>query len=285
MTNYPFQIIDVFGTAPFTGNPLAVIAGADDLSSGELQKIACWLNYSETAFLLPPTRAAADYRVRIFTLARELPFAGHPTLGSCHAWLTQGGIARQRHAVVQECGIGLVTVACADGDLAFAAPPLLRGGNPTVQEIDEVVKVLRLDRDAVLDAQWVDNGPGWIAIMLASADEVLAVEPIGHHGRQVDIGIVGPHPPGSPTAYEVRAIISDAHGNLREDPVTGSLNASVAQWLFASGRIKDQYVASQGTLLGRTGRVDCRRGADGQVWVGGSAKVLFSGTMTSRSIA
>jgi PhzF family phenazine biosynthesis protein len=273
----PFRLVDVFGAGPFTGNPLAVVAEAEGLSTDEMQAITRWLNLSETTFLLPPSNPAADYRVRIFTLARELPFAGHPTLGSAHAWLEAGGREKQDGAIVQECGAGLVTVRRDAGRLAFAAPKLLRGGAPSEAEIAEVADVLRIGREEIVEAAWVDNGPGWIAVMLASAGAVLAVEPARQHHREIDIGVVGPHPAGAETAFEIRAIFSNAQGALLEDPVTGSLNASVGQWLFASGRATGAYVAAQGARLGRTGRVHVEQDADGQVWVGGATRTLFSG--------
>jgi len=273
----PFRLVDVFGTGAFTGNPLAVIADADGLSGEEMQAIAAWLNFSETTFLLPPRDPAADYRVRIFTMAHELPFAGHPTLGSAHAWLEAGGRPKTDGTIVQECGVGLVAIRRGADRLAFAAPPLVRGGTPSEAEIDAVAAILRLDRAAIVDAAWVDNGPGWIAVMLDSANAVLAVEPVRHHPSHVDIGIVGPHPAGGEAAFELRAIFSDAHGGLIEDPVTGSLNASVGQWLFASGRASGGYVAAQGTRLGRTGRVHVTQDGAGQVWVAGETRTLFVG--------
>lgn len=272
----PFRLVDVFGTDAFSGNPLAVIADAEGLDTDEMQRIARWLNLSETAFLLAPTTPEADYRVRIFTLAHELPFAGHPTLGSCHAWLEAGGRPRGAQ-VVQECGAGLVPIR-RDGDaLAFAAPPLVRSGPVDEAELAEVAAVLRVARADIVDAAWADNGPGWIAVLLASAEAVLAVEPARHHPRRIDIGLVGAHPAGSAAAWEVRALFSDAHGALIEDPVTGSLNAAIAQWLFASGRVRDGYLAAQGTRLGRTGRVRVERDDDGQVWIGGRTATLFAG--------
>ena len=273
----PFTLVDVFGIDPFTGNPLAVVADAEGLSSEEMQAIARWLNLSETAFLLPPTDPGADYRVRIFTLAHELPFAGHPTLGSAHAWVEAGGRPARDGVIVQQCGAGLVTIRRDADRLAFAAPPLLRGGPPREAEIAQVADVLRIERGAIVDAAWVDNGPGWIAVLLASAEAALALEPVRHHPERIDIGVVGPHTPGGDAAFEIRAIFSDAHGALIEDPVTGSLNASVGQWLFASGRVRDGYVAAQGTRLGRTGRVHVRQDDSGQVWVGGATRTLFSG--------
>lgn len=272
-----FKLVDVFGTAPFTGNPLAVITNAADISIDEMQRITRWLNLSETTFLLPPTDPQADYRVRIFTLARELPFAGHPTLGTCHAWLEAGGVPKREGTIVQECGVGLVEVRSGGDQLAFAAPPLLRGGEPTEAEIVEVAGLLRIDRAAIVDAQWVDNGPGWIAVMLASATEVLAVDHLRYHHRHIDIGVVGPHPADGAAAFEIRAIFSDAHGALIEDPVCGSLNASVAQWLFASGRATGHYTAAQGACIDRDGRVQLTQDAQGQVWVGGRTNTLFEG--------
>lgn len=274
--NRPFKLVDVFGTDPFTGNPLAVITDPEGLTTEEMQRITRWLNLSETTFLLPSTRDEADYSVRIFTLARELPFAGHPTLGTCHAWLELGGTPRRDGVVVQECGAGLVEIRRGPKDLAFAAPPLIRSGMPSEDEIAQIVDVLQIDRAAIIDAQWVDNGPGWIAVMLDSAEAVLAVEPKRHCAGQVDIGLVGAHAPGSEVAYELRALFSTPDGSIIEDPVTGSLNASIGQWLFASGRAQEQYQAAQGTRLGRTGRIRVSQDASGQVWVGGRTETLFS---------
>ena len=272
-----FSFVDVFGVTPFSGNPLAVIADADGLSAAEMQAIASWTNLSETTFLLPPTDPGADYRVRIFTTVRELPFAGHPTLGSCHAWLTGGGLPRDPGLVVQQCGAGLIPIRTEGGRLAFAAPPLLRDGVPDAASLDEALAVLGLDRASVVEARWVDNGPGWLGLMLGSAEEVLAVEPARHHARHIDIGIVGPHAPGGEAAFELRAFFTGTGGTVVEDPVTGSLNASVAQWLFGSGRARGRYVAAQGTRLGRTGRVHAEQGEDGRVWIGGRTVTLFSG--------
>ena len=243
-----------------------------------MQAITRWLNLSETAFLLPPTDPAADYRVRIFTLSHELPFAGHPTLGSCHAWLAAGGKQQQADAIIQQCGAGLVEVRRENGRMAFAAPPLIRDGVPSEAEIAEVAEVLKIDRADIVEARWVDNGPGWIGVMLASAADVLALEPARQHHRRIDIGVVGPHDAGSEAAFELRAIFSDDSGALREDPATGSLNASVGQWLFASGRAKDRYLAAQGTRLGRKGRISMSQDDAGQVWVSGQTITLFSGT-------
>ncbi|MCW6530010.1 PhzF family phenazine biosynthesis protein [Sphingomonas sp. MMSM20] len=278
MPHRPFSLVDVFGSADFSGNPLAVIADTQGLTTEEMQRIAQWLNLSETTFLVPTTDAAADYHVRIFTLAHELPFAGHPTLGTCHAWLEAGGQPQRDGVIVQQCGAGLIELRrAADGNLAFRAPPLVRSGTPSEAEITEVAEVLRIDRAAIVDAQWVDNGPGWIAVMLGSAEAVLALEPARHHAQRIDIGVVGPHEPGDAVAFELRAIFSDAHGALIEDPVTGSLNASVGQWLFASGRARGSYVAAQGTRLGRAGRIAVSQDANGDVWVGGRTVTMFAG--------
>lgn len=273
----PFALVDVFGSGDFSGNPLAVVAAAEGLDTETMQRITRWLNLSETAFLLPPTAPEADYRVRIFTLARELPFAGHPTLGTAHAWAAAGGQPKIPGRIVQECGAGLVTVRQTPEGYAFAAPPLIRGGAPSAEEIAQAVAVLRLDPASVVDAAWVDNGPGWLGLMLGSAEAVLAVRPDVAPGRPVDIGLIGAHPPGSAVAWEIRALFSNAEGTVIEDPVTGSLNASMAQWLFASGRAVEGYVAAQGTALGRQGRVRIDRDAEGRVWVGGATRTLFAG--------
>lgn len=273
----PFRLVDVFGTGPFTGNPLAVVADAEGLTGEDMQAITRWLNLSETAFLLPPTDPAADYRVRIFTLAQELPFAGHPTLGSAHAWIEAGGRPQRDGVVVQQCGAGLVTIRTDGERLAFAAPPLLRDGIPDEADLAEVAAVLRIERRAIVDAAWADNGPGWIAVLLESAESVLAIEPARHHPKPIDIGIVGAHPAGGAVAFEIRTIFSDAHGALIEDPVTGSFNASAGQWLFASGRAHGAYVAAQGTRLGRTGRIHVSQDDAGQVWVAGATRTLFQG--------
>ncbi|MGE5723366.1 MAG: PhzF family phenazine biosynthesis protein, partial [Sphingomonadales bacterium] len=271
-----FQMVDVFGDGPFSGNPLGVVADAGDLDFDTMQRIARWLNLSETTFLLPPTDPRADYRVRIFTLERELPFAGHPTLGTCHAWLSAGGRPRDPGRIVQQCGAGLVPLRHDGGRLAFAAPPLIRSGPVEAAELEEAAAVLNIARSDIVDAQWVDNGPGWLGILLASAEEVLAIEPQRHHKTRIDIGVVGPHAAGQDVAFELRAIFSDHTGALVEDPVTGSLNASVAQWLIGSGRAPASYLAAQGTRLGRRGRIHVEQ-ADGEIWIGGSTVTEISG--------
>ncbi len=276
----PFALVDVFGVAPLSGNPLAVIGDAEGLTDEAMQAIARWLNLSETTFLLPPTRPDADYRVRIFTVAQELPFAGHPTLGSCHAWLAAGGRPRDPGRVVQDCAAGLIPIRTGGERLAFAAPPLLRGGPVEEAAVVEAAAALRIGRDAILEARWVDNGPGWMGLMLGSAEAVLAVEPVRHHSGPIDLGLVGPHAPGGEVAFELRAFFGDGQGGIIEDPVTGSLNASVAQWLFETGRARGAYVAAQGTRLGRTGRIHVEQDAQGQVWVGGRTLTLMEGTQS-----
>jgi len=274
-----FQQVDVFGARPFSGNPLAVVLDAQGLAAEGLQTLARWTNLSETAFLLPASAPTADYRVRIFTPARELSFAGHPTLGSCHAWLTAGGKPRQPDRIVQECGAGLVPIRRGDDGLAFAAPPLLRSGPVEAGFVKQLASVLGVDRGQIVDAQWVDNGPGWVAVLLADAATVLALEPdLGRHpAGSLDIGVVGPYPEGSECAFEVRAMFRDEQGGTREDPVTGSLNASLAEWLLATGRARAPYVASQGTRLGRIGRPRIDQDAAGKVWVGGTTFTCISG--------
>ncbi len=275
--DYPFTLVDVFGAQPLTGNPLAVVHDAGALDTEQMLRITRWLNFSETTFLVPPTDPAADYQVRIFTPDRELPFAGHPTLGTCRAWLSSGGAARDPMAIVQQCGAGLVTVRRDGEKLAFAAPPLLRDGPVDETKVAEVVDFLNIDRSIIVDIQWVDNGPGWIAVLLASAEAVLKVIPAARRPSRIDVGLVAPHAPDGPADFELRAFFTDQAGNVREDPVTGSLNASIAQWLFASGRATDSYVASQGTAIGRAGRIGISRDAEGQVWVAGAADILSSG--------
>jgi PhzF family phenazine biosynthesis protein len=274
-----FSLVDVFGVEDFSGNPVAVVHDVTELTSEQMQRITRWLNLSETTFLLPPTDSRADYRVRIFTLDREMPFAGHPTLGTCHAWLSLGGRPRDPARVIQECGAGLVPVRNEGGRLAFAAPPLVRSGPLDEAKLDEIAQVLGIGRDRIVDASWADNGPGWAAVLLASAEEVLALEPARHHPARIEIGVVGPYPPGHEAAYEVRAIFSDPFGGLIEDPVTGSLNASIAQWMLASGRVTAPYAAAQGTRLGRTGRVSVEA-AGGDIWIGGKTRTLFQGRAT-----
>lgn len=275
----PFKVVDVFAETKLAGNPLAVVFDAEGLDTDAMQRIARWLNLSETVFLLPPTDPGADYRARIFTLNRELPFAGHPTIGACHGWLEAGGRPATVGRVVQECGAGLVPLRRGDGFNAFAAPPILRGGVVDEALLAEIAAVLGLPRAAIVDAAWVDNGPGWVGVLLASAEAVLALEPARDHPTRLDIGIAGPHRAGATPAWEVRAIFSDQYGVLREDPVTGSLNASLAQWLLGSGRATAPYIAAQGARVGSAGRIHVSQDEAGQVWVGGHARTVVSGVI------
>jgi PhzF family phenazine biosynthesis protein len=269
-----FRQVDVFTATPYKGNPLAVVLGAAGLTDKQMQQFASWTNLSETTFLLPAEDDAGDYRVRIFTPSREMPFAGHPTLGSCHAWLEAGGQPRKPGQVVQQCAVGLVPIRQDEGRLAFAAPPLLRGGPVDEPLARRVADALGIGRDEIVDLQWADNGPGWIAVLLASADDVLALRPTA---TDLELGVAGPHPAGSEFAFEVRAFAAGA--GVYEDPVTGSLNASLAQWLLATGRAQAPYLARQGTVLGRNGRVHVSADPDGTVWVGGSTVTCISGSV------
>lgn len=270
-----FRQVDVFSAEPLLGNPVAVVHEADGLSEEQMRAFARWTNLSETTFLLPPTDPAADYRVRIFTPSTELPFAGHPTLGTAHAWLEAGG-EPAGDGVVQECGVGLVRLRRYDGRLAFAAPDLLRSGPVEPGLAAEIVHALGLERDDVLDIAWADNGPGWVGVRLASAEVVLGLAP-DVSAMPVDVGVIGPYPDGSECAVEVRAFCPHAAG-VTEDPVTGSLNASLAQWL-AGGVLPASYVASQGTVLGRRGRVHIDTDDTGTVWVGGDTLTTIDGTV------
>ncbi len=274
-----FRQVDVFSREPLGGNPVAVVHDAVGLSTERMQRFTGWTNLSEATFLLPPSDPGADYQVRIFSGAGELPFAGHPTLGTCHAWLEAGGQPRHPDRIVQQCPAGLVAIERIDGLLSFEAPPLLRSGPVSEPDLARLTSVLGIGRDDVIDSRWVDNGPGWVALMLASAEAVLAVEARDDGGDHLDIGLVGFYPPSSPAAYEVRAIFSDGHGGLVEDPVTGSLNASLAQWLIGDGRVTAPYIASQGTLLGRSGRPRISQGSDGSIWVGGETVTCISGSV------
>ncbi len=272
-----FRQVDVFTDTPYLGNPVAVVLGADGLSGEQMQLFARWTNLSETTFVLRPRASGADYLVRIFTPTGELPFAGHPTLGTCHAWLEAGGRPADPGAIVQECEAGLVTVRRTlrgEVGLAFAAPPLRRSGPVEEPVTERVARALNIARSDIVDIQWADNGPGWVAVLLASAEAVLAVRP---GVVDLDIGVAGPYPSGSPAALEVRAFSPKV--SSVEDPVTGSLNASLGQWLLAAGRVTAPYVASQGTVLGRRGLVHVSRDGDGQVWVGGGTITCVSGTV------
>jgi PhzF family phenazine biosynthesis protein len=275
-----FSQLDVFTAHALLGNPLAVVHDAQGLADDQMAAFARWTNLSETTFLLPPDDAAADYRVRIFTPGGELPFAGHPTLGSCQAWLAAGGVPRDPAQVVQQCGAGLVKVRREQVDgrdrLAFAAPPLRRTGPVEAPLRNQVLASLGLDDQALRALEWVDNGPGWIGALLPDAATVLALAPDFAAMRDLRLGVVGPHPAGSECRFEVRAFAPSL--GVPEDPVTGSLNASLAQWLIGAGLAPERYVAAQGAALGRAGRVHVQR--DGRdIWIGGDVTAVVSGTV------
>ena len=268
-----FHQVDVFSDGPYSGNPLAVVLDGDGLSTEAMQRFANWTNLSETTYLLPPTSPGADYRVRIFTPVLELPFAGHPTLGSCFAWLAAGGQPRQHGVIVQECAAGMVKIRRTRDGLAFAAPPLIRSGPVEEPLIPHAASVLGVERRAIVDAQWADNGPGWMAVMLEDAEAVRALHP---GIVDLDLGVVGAYPNGSAAAFEVRAFFPK-DGATVEDPVTGSLNASLAEWLLRTGRATAPYVVSQGTALGRAGRVEISTDDAGTIWVGGATTSCIRG--------
>jgi PhzF family phenazine biosynthesis protein len=277
MTSYAFQQVDVFSAIPFQGNPLAVVVGADGLTDQQMSAIANWTNLSETTFLLRPTKPDADYRVRIFTPGRELPFAGHPTLGSCHVWLAAGN-APKKDRIVQECGVGLVQIRRDGKRLAFAAPPLLQSGEVASDILARIARTLRIDPPQIKASQWVDNGPGWVAVMLTTRAEVLAIERDYAAWPGQALGVIAPWDKdldGNDAQFEVRAFLPTQPA---EDPVCGSLNAGLAQWLIGAGLAPGAYIASQGAALGRTGRVHVARvGAD--IWIGGETTICIDGRL------
>ena len=283
----PFQQVDVFTATPYLGNPLAVVLDGEGLSTEEMQRFTNWTNLSEATFVLPPTpeghAAGADYRVRIFCPGRELPFAGHPTLGTCNAWLQAGGQPRATGRIVQECGVGLVTLRRDGEQLAFAAPPLVKSGPLAEDDVQLIARGLGVARDDIAAHAWCDNGPNWRGVMLRSAEQVLGLRPDGAVLAGLDVGVVGPRgkvgvvgaSDAEGIAFEVRAFFPGNNG-LAEDPVTGSLNAALAQWLIGAGLAPSRYVASQGTALGRAGRVHVQQ--DGpQIWVGGHSVTCVRG--------
>lgn len=276
-TQHRYTEVDVFTDRALKGNALAVVFDADGLSDEQMAEFARWTNLSETTFLLQPTIPGADYRVRIFTPGGELPFAGHPTLGSCHAWLAAGGKPRDSQLVVQQCEVGLVKIRRDAERLAFAAPPLRRSGPADDATCEQVARCLQLPRSALRAVQWVDNGPGWVAALLDSAQAVLALQPDFAAMQPLKLGVVGACPPGGECAFEVRGFVPTL--GVPEDPVTGSLNAGLAQWLIGAGLAPERYVASQGTALGRAGRVFVERvGSD--VWIGGHSVTCVEGSLT-----
>ena len=278
MATHVFQQVDVFTAVAFKGNPLAVVVGADHLSEEQMATIANWTNLSETAFLLTPVHPEADYRVRIFTPERELPFAGHPTLGSCHVWLATGGAPKQEY-VVQECGVGLVRIKRDGKRLAFAAPPLRRSGAVEPELVARIARGLGIEASAIKAAQWIDNGPGWLGVMLGTRAEVLALRPNYPALEKQSLGVVAPWDAdrdGNEAHFEVRALMAS---RAAEDPVTGSLNAGLAQWLIPAGLAPSTYVASQGTVLGRAGRVYVAC-VGNDMWIGGDSVTCIEGTIS-----
>ena len=281
MASLPVTWVDVFASGPLSGNPVAVVHDADDLPEEALAAFARWTNLSETTFLLRPREPGADYRVRIFTPAEELPFAGHPTLGTAHAWLEAGGVAAREGVVVQECGVGLVEVAVTSGsaDRAFRAPDLLRTGPVDAETLARAVAALRVDRDDVLRAAWIDNGPGWLGLQLRDARTVLALDPDFAAMTGLELGVIGAHDAAEADRigadHEVRAFCPGF--SVPEDPVTGSLNAGFAVWLVDEGVLPASYVVRQGTAMGRDGRVHVHRDEAGALWVGGSTRTVAAG--------
>ena len=273
----PFTQVDVFAPGPKPGNPVAVVHDADALSTEQMQSFANWTNLSETTFLLKPTVPGADYRLRIFTPRAELPFAGHPTLGSAHAWLENGGRPRNEGQLVQECGAGLVSIRQHGPDLAFAAPPLRRSGPVEKAVLDQALSGLGIGPEQVLGSNWVDNGPGWLGIRMASAQEVLALRPDFAAMGDLLVGVIGPFGGDGPADFEVRAFAPGV--DVPEDPVTGSVNAGLAQWLFAQGQVDGSYTVRQGTVLGRGGQLNIAREGD-IIWVGGASRTVIRGRVS-----
>jgi PhzF family phenazine biosynthesis protein len=283
-----FKQVDVFTARPYYGNPLGVVLDGTVLSAADMQHFTNWTNLSECTFVLPPTHAEADYKVRIFCPGRELPFAGHPTLGTCHAWLEAGGTPKAQH-IVQECGVGLVKIKrdVASGRLAFAAPPLIKGGPMDEADVALIARGLKIERSDIVAHAWCDNGPKWRGVMLGSAEKVLTLKPdatilagldIGVVGPRGKVGVVGAQTTGDETQFEVRAFFPGNNG-LCEDPVTGSLNAAIAQWLIGAGLAPTRYIAAQGTAMARAGRVHVEQeGAD--IWIGGASVTCIDGKVS-----
>jgi PhzF family phenazine biosynthesis protein len=270
--------VDVFSTTPFLGNPVAVVLDGTDVTDQEMQRLARWMNLSETTFILPPAAPEADYRLRIFAPGGELPFAGHPTLGSARAWLEGGGTPRHPGRIVQECAAGLVSVRHGEGILSFAAPPLVRDGPLGEQFVGQIVTAFGINRDRVLAHQWVDNGPGWAVVQLSTAEEVLALEPDLSLIPAAMVGAIGAYPDGSGHAFEMRTFAPRV--GVAEDPACGSMNASVGQWLTATSAAPSTYRVSQGTRMGRAATIEITADADGTVWVGGATTAYIRGTIT-----
>ncbi len=272
-----FAQVDVFSPHPLKGNPVAVVLEGEGLSDDQMQQLARWTNLSETTFVLPATDPAADYRLRIFTPGGELPFAGHPTLGSAHAWLENGGTPRREDRVVQQCQSGLVEVLRGAGMLSFAAPPTLRTGPIDEAEVDQIAAAFNIDRERIIDHQWVDNGPGWAVVRLSTAQEVLDLKPDLTLIPDAMVGAIGAYPTGAEHQFEMRTFAPKV--GVAEDPVCGSMNAGVGQWLTAGGATPASYRVSQGAVLGREGTIEITADAKGTVWVGGATRTIIRGVI------
>src|SRR5690625_3406771 len=271
-----FAQVDVFSHQAYKGNPVAVVLDGEGLSDEEMQAVARWTNLSETTFVLPAATEAEDYRLRIFTPSGELPFAGHPTLGSAHAWLENGGTPRDPDTIVQEVRAGLVEVRQGEGILSFAAPPTTRSGELEEAYLGQVIAAFGISRDKVLSHQWVDNGPGWAVLRLGTAEEVLDLDPDLSLIPDAMVGAIGAYPEASEYAFEMRTFAPGV--GVPEDPVCGSMNASVGQWLTRAGEVAGAYRVSQGNKLGRAGDITITPDESGTVWVGGATTTLFRGT-------
>lgn len=275
----PFSQVDVFSKTPTLGNPVAVVHDADGLSDAQMQSFARWTNLSETTFLMKPTQKGADYRLRIFMPdGNELPFAGHPTLGSAYAWLAHGRQPSSPEYITQECGIGLVKLRRTDTQLGFEAPELLRSGAIDDASLQKVLNALGVDRSRVVASNWVDNGPGFMGILLDSAESVLAVRPDLPALENAFVGLVGPHAKSGPADYEVRAIVPTVSNG--EDAATGSLNGGLAKWLTGSKLAPPSYTVRQGTILKREADIGIVTEADQSIWITGHCSLVIQGTVT-----
>jgi PhzF family phenazine biosynthesis protein len=272
-----FKQVDVFTDTALQGNPLAVVQDGSGLDTATMQRFTDWTNLSEATFLSAPTHADADYAVRIFCPGRELPFAGHPTLGSCHAWLQAGGQPKGE-VIVQECGVGLVHIRRDGQRLAFAAPPRIKTGPLDEADVQRIARGLGVARADIVAHAWCENGPPWRGVMLRSAEQVLALTPDSAVLNGWEVGVVGAQAAAHETQFEVRAFFTGNSG-IAEDPVTGSLNAALAQWLIGDGLAPVSYVAAQGTAMGRAGRVFVQQDGDGDIWIGGHSVTVIEGSV------
>jgi len=271
---YAFHQLDVFSNEPLFGNPLAVVHEANDLSESQMIQFANWTNLSESTFLLNPTNELADYKLRIFTPSSELAFAGHPTLGSCYAWLNKGGVPKNKDIIIQECGVGLIKIRRNGERLSFLAPKLLKTGPLDQTTLNTISKGIGIPVEDIAHHQWVDNGAGWCAVMLKTASQVLAIKPNVEYLKTLKLGVIGPHPTDHEHDFEVRAFVIPF--GIHEDPVTGSLNAGIATWLINSGLSKDSYSVSQGAALGRKGKIYIEA-INNEIWVGGEVVNCIEG--------